>query len=103
MHEILDNSTVIQPLRCPRGGARLIPLLALSARLLKRFGSPDAIFRAPLTDLEACSLPAPVAQAVVKKEAFKCVEKELTATRNIDHCPCEKVLRACRRRRIETH
>jgi hypothetical protein len=38
----------------------LTPGLAsrLSARLLKRFGSPDAVFRAPLTDLEACPLPS---------------------------------------------
>ena len=66
----------------------LTPGLAsrLSARLLKRFGSPDAVFRARLTDLEACSLPAPVAQAVFKKEAFKRAEKELNATRNIDRC-----------------
>src|ERR1700730_4733035 len=58
----------------------------LSARLLKRFGSPDAVFRAPLTELEGCRLPAPVAQAVFKKEAFKRAEKELTAARNIDRC-----------------
>ncbi|MGC0773656.1 MAG: DNA-processing protein DprA, partial [Candidatus Acidiferrum sp.] len=66
----------------------LTPGLAsrLSARLLKRFGSPDRVFRAPLTELEGCSLPAPVAQAVFKKEAFKRAEKELAATRNIDRC-----------------
>src|SRR5579863_2823880 len=66
----------------------LTPGLAsrLSARLLKRFGSPDEIFRAPLTDLENCRLPAPVAQAVFKKESFKRAEKELTAARNIDRC-----------------
>ena len=58
----------------------------LSALLLKRFGSPDAVFRAPLRDLEACSLPASVARAVYKKESFKCAEKELTATRNMDRC-----------------
>jgi DNA processing protein len=66
----------------------LTPGLAcrLSARLLKRFGSPDAVFSARLTDLESCSLPAPVAQAVHKKEAFKRAEKELNAARNIDRC-----------------
>src|SRR5208282_6433631 len=66
----------------------LTPGLAsrLSARLLKHFGSPDAIFRAPLSDLESCRLPAPVAQSVFKKESFKRAEKELTATRNIDRC-----------------
>jgi DNA processing protein len=66
----------------------LTPGLAsrLSARLLKRFGSPDAIFRASLRDLESCSLPAPVAQSVVKKESFKRAEKELKAAGNIDRC-----------------
>jgi len=66
----------------------LTPGLAsrLSARLLREFGSPDAIFRARLMELEGCNLPAPVAQAVFKKESFKRAEKELTATRNIDRC-----------------
>jgi len=66
----------------------LTPGLAsrLSARLLKRFGSPDAVFRAPLTNLEGCRLRAPVAQAVFKKETFKRAEKELKATGNIDRC-----------------
>jgi DNA processing protein len=66
----------------------LTPGLAsrLSARLLKRFGSPDEVFRAPLTSLEACHLPAPVAQAVFKKQSFKRAEKELALTRNIDRC-----------------
>src|SRR5712671_7389638 len=66
----------------------LTPGLAsrLSARLLREFGSPDAIFCARLAELEACNLPGPVAQAVFKKQSFKRAEKELTATRNIDRC-----------------
>jgi predicted Rossmann fold nucleotide-binding protein DprA/Smf involved in DNA uptake len=36
----------------------------LSARLLRGFGSAEAVFRAPLTRLEACNLAAPVAQAI---------------------------------------
>lgn len=66
----------------------LTPGLAsrLSARLLKRFGSPDSVFAASLTQLESCSLPAEVAQAVFKKEAFKRAEKELKAVGNIDRC-----------------
>jgi DNA processing protein len=58
----------------------------LSARLLKRFGSPDEVFRAPLTGLESCQLPASVAQAVFKKQSFKRAEKELALTRSIDRC-----------------
>jgi len=66
----------------------LTPGLAsrLSARLLREFGSPEEVFRAPLPKLEACRLPAPVAQAVFKKQSFKRAEKELALTRRIDRC-----------------
>ena len=66
----------------------LTPGLAsrLSARLLRRFDSPDGVFRASLAELEACNLPASVAQAVFKKEALKRAEKELAAIRRIAGC-----------------
>src|SRR5216683_1674589 len=66
----------------------LTPGLAsrLSARLLREFGSPEEVFRAPLPRLEACNLPSPVAQAVFKKQSFKRAEKELALTRRIDRC-----------------
>jgi DNA processing protein len=66
----------------------LTPGLAsrLSARLLRRFDSPDGVFRASLAELETCNLPASVAQAVVKKEAFKRAEKELAAVRRVAAC-----------------
>jgi DNA processing protein len=66
----------------------LTPGLAsrLSARLLRRFDSPDGVFRASLAELEACNLPASVAQAVFKKEALKRAEKELAAVRRIAGC-----------------
>ena len=66
----------------------LTPGLAsrLSARLLKQFGSPDEVFRATLPGLEACRLPASVAQAVFKKQSFKRAERELTLTQRIDRC-----------------
>jgi DNA processing protein len=66
----------------------LTPGLAsrLSARLLRRFDSPDGVFRASLAELEACNLPGSVAQAVFKKEAFKRAEKELAAVRRIAGC-----------------
>jgi DNA processing protein len=66
----------------------LTPGLAsrLSARLLREFGSPEAVFRAPLPRLEACNLPGPVAQAVFQKQSFKRAEKELALTRRIDRC-----------------
>jgi DNA processing protein len=63
----------------------LTPGLAsrLSARVLRKFGSPDGVFRASLTDLESCKLPAQVTQAIVKKESFKRAEKELDGVRKI--------------------
>src|ERR1700761_6069229 len=57
-----------------------------SARLLRKFGSPDRIFHASLTELESCSLPARVAQAIANKESFKRAEKELAALRNMADC-----------------
>ena len=66
----------------------LTPGLAarLSARLLKEFGSPDEVFRASLPGLEACHLPASVAQAVFRKQSFKRAERELSLTRRLDRC-----------------
>jgi DNA processing protein len=66
----------------------LTPGLAsrLSARVLRKFGSPDSVFRASLTELESCKLPAEVAQAIVKKESFKRAEKELEGVRKIANC-----------------
>jgi DNA processing protein len=55
----------------------------LSARLLRKFGSPDAIFRASKVQLEGCELPSATVQAVLKKEAFNRAEKELAALRAI--------------------
>jgi hypothetical protein len=51
----------------------LTPGLAsrLSARVLRKVGSPDGVFRASRAELESCNLPAQVAQAIVKKESFR--------------------------------
>src|SRR6266852_1683450 len=66
----------------------LTPGLAsrLSARVLRRFDSPEGVFRASIPDLESCRLPAQVAQAIVKKESFKRAEKELTGVQKIAGC-----------------
>ncbi|GAC1703207.1 MAG: DNA-processing protein DprA [Candidatus Acidiferrum sp.] len=66
----------------------LTPGLAcrLSARLLRKFGSPAAIFRASLTDLEACNLPVQAAQAVIQKQSFARAEKELAAVSRTANC-----------------
>ncbi len=69
-------------------GMSLTPGLAsrLTARLLQRFGSPEAVFRASLTELESCQLPAAVAQSIHKQAALKPAEKEIAELRrNGDH------------------
>ena len=77
----LDTALPWLALCLPRGiAARLL------ARLLKQFGSPEDVFRAPLRQLEACELPSATAQAIVKREAFKRAEKELAAIRAIPGC-----------------
>jgi predicted Rossmann fold nucleotide-binding protein DprA/Smf involved in DNA uptake len=58
----------------------------LSARVLRKFGSPEGVFREPLPALESCQLPAAVAQAIVEKESFKRAEKELDGVRKIANC-----------------
>jgi DNA processing protein len=54
--------------------------------VLRRFDSPDGVFRATLPDLESCRLPAQVAKAIVKKESLKRAEKELTGVQKIAGC-----------------
>ena len=55
----------------------------LTSRLLREFGTPDGVFHASLTALEACNLPAPAAQAIYKKQTFWRAEKEVAAIRRI--------------------
>src|SRR5260370_12960438 len=55
----------------------------LSARLLREFGSPEGVFRASLTALEACNLQAPEAQGIFKKQNFWRAEKEVAALRAV--------------------
>ena len=53
----------------------------LAGKLLRRFGSPEEVFRASLTELEACQLPAAVAQAVFSRSGFRDAEKQLAQLR----------------------
>ncbi len=55
----------------------------LTARLLRKFRTPEAVFRASLTELEACQLPAPAAQAIASHQALKPAEKELQRLREM--------------------
>jgi predicted Rossmann fold nucleotide-binding protein DprA/Smf involved in DNA uptake len=55
----------------------------LTARLLRQFGSPEAVFHASLTALEACNLPAAVAQAIASQAPLKAAEKELTQVKRL--------------------
>ncbi len=54
-----------------------------TGKLLGAFGDPDAIFRAPLTELEAQGLPAAVAQAIHSQQALRQAEKELKRVQEI--------------------
>jgi len=56
----------------------------LAARLLRQFGSPEAIFRASLTELEACQVPADVAQAIHLQTPLREAEKELERVRKLN-------------------
>jgi DNA processing protein len=56
----------------------------LTGKLLRQFGSPDEIFRASLTELEACRLPPAVAQSLHAREAFRDAEKELADLRRLN-------------------
>ncbi len=72
----LDHSLSWLALRLTPGlGARL------TGKLLRQFGGPEEIFRASLTELEGCQLPAAAAQAVFGKNAFRDAEKELAEVR----------------------
>jgi len=64
---------------------RLTPGLGarLTGKLLRQFGSPDDVFHASLTELEACRLPAATAQAVHSRAAFGDAEKELAEVRRL--------------------
>ncbi|HEX2710799.1 MAG TPA: DNA-processing protein DprA [Candidatus Acidoferrales bacterium] len=55
----------------------------LTARLLRHFGSREAVFRASLTELEACNLPAAVAQAIQSQAVLKAAEKELAQVKKL--------------------
>lgn len=53
----------------------------LAGKLLRQFGSPHDVFRASLTELEACQLPAAPARAIQTKHAHKEAEEELARVR----------------------
>jgi DNA processing protein len=53
----------------------------LAGKLLRQFGSPQEIFRASLTELEACRLPSAPARAVQSRSAHKDAEAELVKVR----------------------
>ncbi|MGH9679261.1 MAG: DNA-processing protein DprA [Candidatus Acidiferrales bacterium] len=58
-------------------GSRLI------GKLLRQFGSPERIFRASLTELEACQLPSVPARAIQARQAHKEAQEELNRARNL--------------------
>jgi DNA processing protein len=56
----------------------------LTGKLLRQFGSPEDVFRASLTELEACQLPSAPAQAIQSKRAHQDAEAELAQLRKIN-------------------
>src|SRR6202171_2878719 len=55
----------------------------LTGKLLRQFGWPGGIFRASLTELEACRLPSAPARAVQSRSAHKDAEAELAKVRKL--------------------
>jgi DNA processing protein len=55
----------------------------LAGKLLREFGSPEAIFAAPLTSLEACRITAQTAQAIHSQQPLRLAEKELARVREL--------------------
>jgi DNA processing protein len=55
----------------------------LAGKLLRQFGSPEQIFRASLTELEACHLPSVPARAIHDRLAHKDAEAELELVRKV--------------------
>jgi DNA processing protein len=53
----------------------------LAGKLLRQFGSPEAVFNASLTELEACRLRAAPARAIQSRRAQKEAEAELENVR----------------------
>lgn len=51
-----------------------------SRRLVERLGNVEAVFRASLTELEACGLPAPAAQALALGTSRQSAEQEVART-----------------------
>jgi DNA processing protein len=49
----------------------------MAGKLLREFGSPEAIFSASLTALEGHRLPAAVAQAIHSRQPMSAAAKEL--------------------------
>src|SRR5580704_17653290 len=62
----------------------------LAGKLLRQFGTPEAIFEASLTELEACGLTAAASHAVTSHAGFSEAERELAEIRRIGcqllHC-----------------
>src|SRR6202166_4315007 len=55
----------------------------LTGKLLRQFGSPKDVFRASLTELEACHLPSAPVRAIQSKSAHKDAETELAQVRRL--------------------
>ena len=55
----------------------------LAGKLLREFGSPESVFAASLTSLEACRIPAEAAQSIRSQQPLRLAEKELARVREL--------------------
>ncbi|HXZ18402.1 MAG TPA: DNA-processing protein DprA [Candidatus Acidoferrales bacterium] len=55
----------------------------LAGKLLREFGSPEGVFAASLTALEACHISAEAAQAIRSQQPLRLAEKELARVREL--------------------
>ncbi len=75
MRELESYQYWLAVMLTPGVGARL------SAELLKVFGDPERVFAASKTELEACGLPAPVANEIISGRPVGAAEQELEKIR----------------------
>ena len=55
----------------------------LAGKLLREFGSPEAVFAASLTSLEGCRISAEAAQSIRSQQPLRLAEKELARVREL--------------------
>ena len=71
----------------------------LAGKLLRQFRTPEAIFHASLTSLEACGLTAESAQAIHAQQPLQAAEQELRKDNSREELHCLELVAGERRDR----